>query len=81
MQHPAITKLQLLCPYITCVRSQHLWVLVLDIHQQLVSYEFPCQTSESLQHCIRPQNSITSLYGRFRAQKQGSYRAQKSNAV
>jgi len=25
--------------------------------------------SESLQHCIRPQNSVTSLYGRFRAEK------------
>ena len=25
--------------------------------------------SESLQHCVRPQHSVTSLYGRFRAQK------------
>ena len=25
--------------------------------------------SESLQHCIRPQNSVTSLYGRFRDEK------------
>jgi len=25
--------------------------------------------AESLQHFIRPQNSVTSLYGRFRAEK------------
>ena len=25
-------------------------------------------SSESLQHCITPQSSVTSLYGRFRAQ-------------
>jgi len=24
-------------------------------------------TAEPLQHCIKPQSSVTSLYGRFRA--------------
>ena len=45
---------------------------VIKEHFSLPLPDSQCQVqgfSESLQHCIRPQNSVTSLYGRFRAEK------------
>ena len=43
-------------------------VLGIGIKINLVSPGVVQGFAESLQHCIRPQSSVTSLYGRFRAQ-------------